>query len=56
MGSLCAIDQKRQEELELYNKIFDLLSFEKITFSGKTLTYCNYDGDNHVNIALMVIG
>lgn len=32
MGALFIIDQRRQEELELYTKMFDLLSFEKITF------------------------
>jgi len=37
MGALCIIDEKRHDELELYTKIFDLLSFEKITFNDLQL-------------------
>ncbi|GAB6026997.1 hypothetical protein CHUAL_013663 [Chamberlinius hualienensis] len=37
MDSLVVVDQKRKEELSLYNKIFDLLSFEKITFNDLQL-------------------
>lgn len=35
MLALDATDQKFQEEKLLYDTIFDLMSFEKITFNGK---------------------
>lgn len=36
MSALDAMDQKFQEEKLLYDTIFDLMSFEKITFNGKS--------------------
>ena len=35
MGALQAIDEAKQEELRLYKGLFNLLSFEKITFNGR---------------------
>lgn len=35
MSALDTMDQKFQEEKNLYDTIFDLMSFEKITFNGK---------------------
>lgn len=43
MDSLQIIDQKCEEEKRLYDSIFDLLSYEKITFNGKirqSIIYC----------------
>lgn len=37
MSALDTMDQKFQEEKLLYDTIFDLMSFEKITFNGKSL-------------------
>lgn len=37
MSALDAMDQKFQEEKLLYDTIFDLMSFEKITFNGKSI-------------------
>lgn len=34
MAALEIFDAQRQEEQKLYNDIFSLLSFEKITFNG----------------------
>lgn len=39
MSALDAMDQKFQEEKLLYDTIFDLMSFEKITFNGKSKIY-----------------
>lgn len=36
MSALDVMDQKFQEEKLLYDTIFDLMSFEKITFNGKS--------------------
>lgn len=36
MSALEVIDAQRQEEQKLYSDIFALLSFEKITFNGKS--------------------
>lgn len=35
MSALDAMDQKFQEEKLLYDTIFELMSFDKITFNGK---------------------
>lgn len=39
MSALDTMDQKFQEEKLLYDTIFDLMSFEKITFNGKYNRY-----------------
>lgn len=36
MSALDVMDQKFQEEKLMYDTIFDLMSFEKITFNGKS--------------------
>lgn len=38
MDYLSNVDGTVQEEKKLYSTLFDLLSFEKIAFSGKNLT------------------
>lgn len=35
MDALQVIDQNREEEKRLYDCVFDLLSYEKITFNGE---------------------
>lgn len=37
MEALDVIDKKKKEKLNLYNSIFSLLSFEKVTFNGKLI-------------------
>lgn len=39
MDSLQIIDQHISEERRLYESIFDLLGYEKITFNGKSITH-----------------
>lgn len=38
MGALMVIDQKNEEEKQFYDAIFELLSYEKITFNGNYIS------------------
>ena len=35
MQTLIEYDEKRAEEMKIYDKVFNMLSYEKITFMGK---------------------
>lgn len=39
MGALMVIDQKNEEEKQFYDAIFELLSYEKITFNGNYISH-----------------
>jgi hypothetical protein len=51
MEALQVIDLKCEEEKRLYNCVFDLLSYEKITFNG--MTHC-YFISGHMKFILFV--
>lgn len=38
MGALEALDAQRELDMTLFKQVYDLLSFEKVTFSGRCYT------------------